>query len=250
MLASLLAQNQWLLSLLYQLADENLLKGNSRTCSHTMHQKCRLNCKNMSHSHLVQVDPSERNYKMTHSLIFNYSIMKVWCLFSLLLAPCSCWRGTHIWFLWRDCGQVLQSWWGRNIDCHFPLSAYSFYHSFCEHAVLENWFIHLTFYSKTDKFYLLILMVLCCSMITCHDYVLLWLVCKFLREMGFAFCFDICQIIDQCKPNCLKNGNGKIYSRIHVVQVCLRLATHLISHYNITPGSLIKVMRIKEMITN
>ena len=64
--------------------------------------------------------------------------------------------------------------------------------------------------------------------------------------MGFAFCFDVCQIIDQCKPNCSKNGNGKIYSGIYVVQVCLRLATH----YNITPGSLIKVMRIKEMITN
>ena len=105
------------------MADKNLLKGNSHTCSHTMHQKCRLNCKSMSHSDLVQVDPSERNYKMTHSLIFNYSIMTVWCLFSLLLAPCSCWRGTHIWFLWRDCGQVLQSWWGRNIDCPFSLSA-------------------------------------------------------------------------------------------------------------------------------
>ena len=152
MLASLLAQNQWLLPLLYQLADENLLKGNSRTCSHTMHQKCRLNCKSMSHSDLVQVDPTERNDKMTHSLIFNHSIMKVWCLFSLLLAPCSCWRGTHIWFLWRDCGQVLQSWWGRNIDCHFPLSAYSFYHSFCHqwtccsqemvhssHHLFKNW---------------------------------------------------------------------------------------------------------------
>ena len=152
MLASLLAQNQWLLSLLYQVADENLLKGNSRTCSHTLHQKCRLNCKSTSHSHLVLVDPSERNYKMTHSLIFNYSIMKVWCLFSLLLARCSCRRGTHIWFLWRDCGQVLQSWWGRNIDCHFPLSAYSFYHSFCHrwtccsrklvhssHHLFKNW---------------------------------------------------------------------------------------------------------------
>ena len=67
-------------------------------------------------------------------------------------------------------------------------------------------------------------MVLCCSMFTCHDYVLPWLVCKFLSETGFAFCFDICQIIDRCSPNCSKNGNGKIYSEIHVAQVCLWLA--------------------------
>ena len=64
-------------------------------------------------------------------------------------------------------------------------------------------------------------MVLCYSIFTCHDYVFFWLVCKFLSETGFAFCFVICQIIDRCSPNCSKNGNGKIYSEIHVVQVCL-----------------------------
>ena len=80
------------------------------------------------------------------------------------------------------------------------------------------------FIRKSDKFYSLILMVLCYSMITCQNYVLLWLACKFLRETGFAFCFDICQIIDRCSPNCAKNGNIKIYSTIHVVQVCLRIA--------------------------
>ena len=47
---------------------------------------------------------------------------------------------------------------------------------------------------------------------------------QFLRETGFALCFDICQIIDRCSPNCAKNGNIKIYSTIHVVQVCLRIA--------------------------
>ena len=83
------------------------------------------------------------------------------------------------------------------------------------HAFLENWFLHLAIYSQTNKFYSLILMVLCYSIFTCHDYVLLWLVCKFLSETGFAFCFDICQIIDRCSPNCSKNGNGKIYSEIH-----------------------------------
>ena len=67
-------------------------------------------------------------------------------------------------------------------------------------------------------------MVLCYSMFTPHDYVLFWLVYKFLSETGFAFCFDICQIIDRCSPNCSKNGNGKIYSEMHVVQVCLWLA--------------------------
>ena len=30
-----------------------------------------------------------------------------------------------------------------------------------EHAVLENWLIHLAFCTKTTKFYSLILMVLC-----------------------------------------------------------------------------------------
>ena len=93
-------------------------------------------------------------------------------------------------------------------------------------------------------------MVLCCGMITCHVCLALTCMQIFKRNGICFFGFDICQIIDQCKPNCSKNGNGKIYSRIHVVQVCLRLATHLISPYNITPGSLIKVMRIKEMITN
>ena len=42
-----------------------------------------------------------------------------------------------------------------------------------EHAVLKNWFIHLAIYTKTNKCYSLILMVLCYSMITCHDCVLL-----------------------------------------------------------------------------
>ena len=73
-------------------------------------------------------------------------------------------------------------------------------------------------------------MVLCYSIFTCHDYVLLWLACKFLSETGFAFCFDICQIIDRCSPNCSKNGNGKNYSEINVVQVCLWLAGANLKH--------------------
>ena len=48
-----------------------------------------------------------------------------------------------------------------------------------EHAVLKNWFIHLAIYTKTNKCYSLILMVLCYSMIACHDCVLLQLVCNF-----------------------------------------------------------------------
>ena len=83
-----------------------------------------------------------------------------------------------------------------------------------EHAVLQNWFIHLAVYTKTNKCYSLILMVLCYSMITCNF---------FLWETGLAFYFDICRIIDQCSPNCLKKWNGKMNCRIHVVQVCLRL---------------------------
>ena len=90
-----------------------------------------------------------------------------------------------------------------------------------EHTFLENWFIHLAIFSRSNKFSSLSLMVLCYSMFTCHDYVLLGLICKFLSETGFALCFDICQIIDRCSLNCSKNGNGKIYSEIHVVQVCL-----------------------------
>ena len=42
-----------------------------------------------------------------------------------------------------------------------------------KHAVLKNWFIHLAIYTKTNKCYLLILMVWCYSMITRHDYILL-----------------------------------------------------------------------------
>ena len=94
-----------------------------------------------------------------------------------------------------------------------------------EHTVLTNWFIHLAIHTKTDKCYSLILIVLCYSiMITCHDYVLLWLVCIFLWETGFAFCSDICRIIDQSSPNCPKKWSGKINYRIDVVQVCLKLA--------------------------
>ena len=94
-----------------------------------------------------------------------------------------------------------------------------------EHAVLKNWFIHLAIYTKTNKCYSLILMVLCYSMITCHDCVLLQLVCNFfffLRNR-IRFLFRICRIIDQCSPNCSKKWNGKMNCRIHVVQVCLRL---------------------------
>ena len=46
----------------------------------------------------------------------------------------------------------------------------------------------------------------------------------FLWGTGFAFCFDIWRIIDQCSPNYSKKWNGKINGRIHVAQVCLRLA--------------------------
>ena len=45
-----------------------------------------------------------------------------------------------------------------------------------------------------------------------------------LWETGFAFCFDICRIIDQCSPNCSKKWNEKINCWIHVVQICLKLA--------------------------
>ena len=45
----------------------------------------------------------------------------------------------------------------------------------------------------------------------------------FLWETRFAFCFNICQIIDQCSPNCSKKWNRKINCRIHVAPVCLRL---------------------------
>ena len=40
-----------------------------------------------------------------------------------------------------------------------------------EHAVLENWFIHIHIYINTNKFYLLIFMVLCYSKVTCRYYV-------------------------------------------------------------------------------
>ena len=42
-----------------------------------------------------------------------------------------------------------------------------------QHAVLKSWFIHLAIYTKINKCYLPILMVLCYSMITSHEYVLL-----------------------------------------------------------------------------
>ena len=57
-----------------------------------------------------------------------------------------------------------------------------------EHAVLKNWFIPPTIYTETNKFDSLILMVLCYSMVTCHNYILFRLVCKFLWETGFASC--------------------------------------------------------------
>ena len=41
---------------------------------------------------------------------------------------------------------------------------------------------------------------------------------------GFAFCCDICRIIDQCSTDFPKKWNGKINFRIHIVQGCLRLA--------------------------
>ena len=43
---------------------------------------------------------------------------------------------------------------------------------------------------------------------------------NFWWETGFAFCFDICRIVDQCSPNRSKKWNGKINCRIHVVSVC------------------------------
>ena len=52
-----------------------------------------------------------------------------------------------------------------------------------EHAVLKNWLIHLVIHTKADiKCYSLISMVLCYSRITCHNYVLLWLVCRIFYE--------------------------------------------------------------------
>ena len=59
-----------------------------------------------------------------------------------------------------------------------------------EHAVLKNWFIHLAIYTKINKCYLPILMVLCYSMITSHEYVLLWLVCKFFMRNRIRFLFQ------------------------------------------------------------
>ena len=45
------------------------------------------------------------------------------------------------------------------------------------------------FIRKSGKFYSLILMVLCYSMITCQNYVLLWLVCKFFKRHWICFLF-------------------------------------------------------------
>ena len=89
-----------------------------------------------------------------------------------------------------------------------------------EHAVLKNWFIHLAIYTKTNKYYSLILMVLCYSMITITTASCSNSYAIFLWETGFAFYFDTCRIIDQCSPNCSKKWNGKMNRRIHVVQVC------------------------------
>ena len=77
------------------------------------------------------------------------------------------------------------------------------YHSFSRWTCCsQNWFIHLAIYTKTSKFYSLIWMVLCFSMLpvgttSCSD-----AYGKFLWETGFAYCFYICQIIDQCSSNC------------------------------------------------
>ena len=47
-----------------------------------------------------------------------------------------------------------------------------------------------------------------------------------LCQTKFNNWFDVCQIIDQCSPNCLRleKRKGKINFGIHVVRVCLRLA--------------------------
>ena len=52
----------------------------------------------------------------------------------------------------------------RNANPH--TNAYFIAFVIGEHAVLKNWFIHLAIYTKTNKYYSLILMVLCYSMIT------------------------------------------------------------------------------------
>ena len=75
-----------------------------------------------------------------------------------------------------------------------------------EHDVLKNWFIHLSIYTETNKFFSLILIANC---------VTLWLpvtatsgshICKFLWETRFVSCFDICENNDWCSSNCLKKG--------------------------------------------
>ena len=40
-----------------------------------------------------------------------------------------------------------------------------------EHDVLKNWFIHLSIYTETNKFFSLILIALCYIMVTCHSYI-------------------------------------------------------------------------------
>ena len=117
-----------------------------------------------------------------------------------------------------DCNKLWRS------ECNPRTNAYFIAFVIGEHAVLKNWLIHLAIYTKTTKCYSLILMVLCTVWLpvtttSCSDSY-----ANFLWGTGFAFCFDIWRIIDQCSPNYSKKWNGKINGRIHVAQVCLRLA--------------------------
>ena len=94
-----------------------------------------------------------------------------------------------------------------------------------EHAVLKNWLIHLVIHTKANKCYSLILMVLCYSRITCHNYVLLWLVCRifFMRDR-IRFLFRYLSNHRSMFTKLLEKIERKINCRIYIVQVCLKLA--------------------------
>ena len=113
----------------------------------------------------------------------------------------------------------------RVLDANPRSNAYFRVFIIGEHAVLKNWFIHLTIYTKANKCYSLILMVLCYSIITCH-YVLLWRVCRFFYERPDSlFVLIFVESSINVHQIARKKWNVKINCRIHVVQVCLKLAS-------------------------
>ena len=93
-----------------------------------------------------------------------------------------------------------------------------------EHAVLKNWLIHLVIHTKANKCYSLILMVLCYSRITCHNYVLLWLVCRILYERPDSLFVSIFVELSINVHQIARKNWTEINCRIYIVQVCLKLA--------------------------